>query len=347
MPPPSIFMLLCKPQAHVGFILNNGIKSIFKAGLWLIYQNIDIIYLQQNSLKGYFMKAEKVLKLGLPKGSLQESTLKLFRKAGYHITVSHRSYYPSIDDDEIQPMLIRAQEMARYVESGILDCGLTGYDWILEQNASVKEVAELNYAKEGLRPVRWVIAVPEDSKITRVKDLNGKRIATELVGYTKRYLKSKGVKATVDFSWGATEVKPPHLADAIVELTETGTSLKANNLRVVETVLVSTTRFIANRGAWKNTWKRQKMEDLVMLLRGALEAEERVGLKMNVSKKDLDKILSLLPSMHSPTISELTDKNWYDIDVVIEERTVRDLIPTLRKNGATDIVEYQLNKVIP
>jgi len=289
----------------------------------------------------------KILKLGLPKGSLQESTLKLFRKAGYHISVSSRSYYPSIDDIEIQPMLIRAQEMARYVQDGILDCGLTGYDWVLEQNADVKTVAELNYAKEGLKPVRWVIAVPNESKIKKVKDLDGKRIATELVGFTKRYLKKHKVKADVDFSWGATEVKPPHLCDAIVELTETGTSLRANNLRIVETILVSSTRFIANRSAWKNSWKQQKIENLVMLLRGALEAEEQVGLKMNVPKKTLRKILSLLPAMHSPTISELTDREWCDIDVVIQEALVRDLIPKLKKAGATGIVEYQLNKVIP
>ncbi len=293
------------------------------------------------------MAKEKYLMLGLPKGSLQESTLKLFRKAGYHITVSHRSYYPTVDDPEIKAMLIRAQEMARYVEYGILDCGLTGYDWILEQNANVKEVAELNYAKEGLRPVKWVVAVPEDSDIKTLKDLNGKRIATELVGYTKRYLRSKGIKATVDFSWGATEVKPPHLADAIVELTETGTSLRANKLRVIDTVLVSSTRFIANKKAWKDPWKRQKMENLIMLLRGALEAEERVGLKMNVPEKSLKKVMSLLPAMHSPTIAELSEKGWYDIDVVIEEKLVRELIPKLKKAGATGIVEYQLNKVIP
>ncbi|NOY64087.1 MAG: ATP phosphoribosyltransferase [Nitrospirae bacterium] len=293
------------------------------------------------------MAKERCLKLGLPKGSLQESTLKLFRKAGYQITVSHRSYYPTVDDPEIKAMLIRAQEMARYVEAGILDCGLTGYDWILEQNADVKEVAELSYAKEGLRPVKWVIAVPEDSRIKSVKDLNGKRIATELVGYTKRYLKSRGVKAIVDFSWGATEVKPPYLADAIVELTETGASLRANKLRVVETVLESTTRFIANKKAWKNPWKRQKMENIVMLLRGALEAEERVGLKMNVPERSLKKVMSLLPAMHSPTISQLSEKGWYDLDVVIGERQVRDLIPKLKKAGATGIVEYQLNKVIP
>ncbi len=293
------------------------------------------------------MKKNSTLKLGLPKGSLQESTFKLFRKAGYHISVSHRSYYPSINDPEIEPMLIRAQEMARYVEYGVLDCGLTGYDWILEQNADVKEVAELNYAKEGLRPVRWVVAVPENSPIKKVEDLQGKRIATELVGFTKRFLRSRGVKAEIDFSWGATEVKPPYLADAIVELTETGTSLRANKLRIVETILESTTRFISNRKAWKDPWKRKKMENIVMLLRGALEAEERVGLKMNVPQKKLKRILSLLPAMHSPTVSTLTEEGWYDLDVVIEERLLRDLIPKLKDAGATGIVEYQLNKVIP
>ncbi len=293
------------------------------------------------------MAKEKKLRLGLPKGSLQESTLRLFRKAGYQITVYPRSYYPHVDDPEIEAMLVRAQEMPRYVESGVLDCGLTGYDWILEQNANVKEVAEFNYAKEGLRPVKWVVAVPQDSPIKKLKDLEGKRIATELVKFTKRYLKSRGINATVDFSWGATEVKPPHLADAIVELTETGTSLRANNLRVVETILVSSTRFIANRAAWKDPWKRQKIENIVLLLRGALEAEERVGLKMNVPERSLKKVLSLLPAMHSPTIATLTEKGWYDIDVVIEEKLVRDLIPKLKQAGATGIVEYTLNKVIP
>jgi len=230
---------------------------------------------------------KKILKLGLPKGSLQEATLKLFRKAGYHVTVSGRSYYPIFDDIEIESMLIRAQEMARYVENGIIDCGLTGYDWIMEQNAEIKEVAELTYGKEGLRPVRWVVAVPIDSKIKTIRDLNGKRIATELVGFTKRYLKAKKIKADVDFSWGATEVKPPHLADAIVELTETGSSLRANNLRIVETILQSSTRFISNKKAWQNRWKQQKMENLVMLLKGALAAEEKVGMKMNVKQSDL------------------------------------------------------------
>jgi ATP phosphoribosyltransferase len=296
-------------------------------------------------MKGKVMN--KTLKLGLPKGSLQESTLKLFRKAGYHINISGRSYYPAFDDPEIEAMLIRAQEMAGYVEAGILDCGLTGRDWILEQNVSVHEVAELIYAKEGLRPVKWVVAVPNDSKIRSIKDLKGKRIATELVGFTKRYLKSKGVTAEVDFSWGATEVKPPHLADAIVELTETGTSLRANNLRIVETILESSTRFVANKKAWQDKWKRQKMENIVMLLKGALSAEEKVGLKMNVPAKSLKRVMSLLSAMHSPTISALSDEGWYAIEVIINERTVRDIIPKLKMAGASGLVEYQLNKVIP
>lgn len=290
---------------------------------------------------------EKILRLGLPKGSLQESTLKLFRKAGYHITVSSRSYYPSFDDPEIEAMLIRAQEMAKYVEDGVLDCGLTGKDWIMEQNAVVHEVAELIYAKEGLRTVRWVIAVPNDSAIKTLEDLKGKRIATELVGFTKRYLKSKNIKAEVDFSWGATEVKPPHLADAIVELTETGSSLKANNLRIVETILESSTRFIANKKAWQDKWKRQKMENIVLLLRGALSAEEKVGLKMNVPERSYKRVMSLLSAMHSPTISPLSDKGWYALEVIIDEKIVRDIIPKLKMAGATGIVEYQLSKVIP
>ena len=286
------------------------------------------------------------LRLGLPKGSLQEATLRLFRKAGYHISVSSRSYYPVFDDAEIQSMLIRAQEMARYVEDGHLDCGLTGYDWIKEQNADVVEVVELQYGKEGFRPVRWVIAVPVDSKIKCVKDLQGKRVATELVGYTKRYLKSKGVTANVDFSWGATEVKPPHLADAIVELTETGTSLKANNLRIVETIIESSTRFVANKKAWQDKWKRRKMENIALLLKGALAAEEKVGLKMNVPENAYKKVLSLLAAMHSPTISPLSDKGWHAFEVITSEGLVRDLIPKLKAAGASGIVEYPLNKVI-
>lgn len=283
----------------------------------------------------------------MPKGSLQESTLKLFRKAGYHVTVSSRSYYPTFDDPEIESMLIRAQEMAGYVENGILDCGLTGKDWILESNADIVEVTELNYAKEGLRPVKWVIAVPNDSKIKSVKDLKGKRIATELVGFTKRYLKSKGVSAEINFSWGATEVKPPHLADAIVELTETGNSLRANNLRIVETILESSTRFIANKKAWKDPKKKRKMENIVMLLKGALAAEEKVGLKMNVPEASIKKVMGILPSMHSPTVSTLMEKGWYGLEVIIDEKTVRDIIPKLKQAGASGLVEYPLNKVIP
>lgn len=293
------------------------------------------------------MPKSRVLKIGLPKGSLQESTLKLFRKAGFHISVSSRSYYPAVDDPEIEAMLIRAQEMAGYVEKGVLDCGLTGLDWILEQDADVKQVAELKYAKEGLKPVRWVIAVPNASSIKKIKDLNNKRISTELVNYTKRYLKSKGVKADVEFSWGATEVKPPHLADAIVELTETGNSLRANNLRVIETMMESSTRFISNKTAWKDAWKKRKMENLVLLLQGALAAEEKVGLKMNVPEKNLKAVLGTLPAMHSPTIAPLTAKGWFDLDIVIDEKVVRELIPELKRAGATGIVEYPLNKVIP
>ncbi len=290
---------------------------------------------------------KKVLKLGLPKGSLQESTIKLFRKAGYNISVDTRSYYPVFDDPDIEAMLIRAQEMARYVADGVLDCGLTGLDWILEQGADVKEIAELNYAKGGLRPVKWVVAVPNDSKIKRLKDLKNKRIATELVNFTKKFLKSHGINAEVDFSWGATEVKPPHLADAIVELTETGASLRANNLRIVETVLISSTRFITNKKAWKDKWKRQKIENIVLLLKGALTAEEKVGLKMNVYKSSLKRVMSLLSAMHSPTISTLSDEGWFALEVMIDEKIVRDIIPKLKSAGAEGIVEYPLNKVIP
>jgi len=289
----------------------------------------------------------KILKFGLPKGSLQESTLKLFRKAGYQISLSPRSYYPVFDDTEIEAMLVRAQEMAKYVEDGVLDAGITGKDWILEQKADVYEVAKLTYAKEGLRPVKWVIAVPNDSKIKTIKDLEGKRIATELVGYTKRYLKSKGIKAQVDFSWGATEVKPPYLADAIVELTETGASLKTNNLRIVETILISSTCFIANKKSWQDKWKRQKMENIVLLLKGALTAEGKVGLKMNVPERSLKRVMSLLSAMHSPTISPLSDKGWYALEVMFDEKVVRELIPKLKMAGASGIVEYPLNKVIP
>jgi ATP phosphoribosyltransferase len=287
------------------------------------------------------------LKLGLPKGSLQEATFKLFGKAGYRVQVGSRSYYPNIDDPDIECILVRAQEMARYVDNGIFDVGLTGNDWVLEQNADVVEVAELKYAKGGLTPVRWVVAVPEDSPIKSLKDLKGKRIATELVGYTKRYLKSKGVAAEVEFSWGATEVKPPRLADAIVELTETGSSLKANKLRIVDVMLESTTRIITNKKAWNDPWKKKKIENMTMLLQGALAAEEKVGLKMNAPKKNLKEICGLLPSMHAPTISHQTDPEWVSLEVILDEKQARNLIPRLKRRGASGIVEYPLNKVIP
>ena len=263
------------------------------------------------------------LKLGLPKGSLQEASLQLFRRAGYEITINPRSYFPAIDDDEIECMLIRAQEMARYVEDGVLDAGLTGKDWILENQAAVVEVADLIYAKQTFGKVRWVLAAPEKSPFQSVKDLEGKVVATELVGVTKRYLEEKGVKAKVEFSWGATEVKPPVLADAIVEVTETGSSLRANGLRILETVLESNTKFIANHTAWDEPWKRAKIEMLVMLLKGAIEAAGKVGLMLNVLRQDLEKVLSVLPALKRPTISQLSDPEWVAVNTVIEEKTVR------------------------
>jgi ATP phosphoribosyltransferase len=284
--------------------------------------------------------------LGIPKGSLQESTFRLFKKAGYTLNVSSRSYFPTIDDGEISPMLIRAQEMARYVSQGILDCGLTGRDWSMEYLDKLTEVAELKYAKAGLRPVRWVVAVPNDSPIKSVKDLEGKRVATELVGYTQQYLKNKGVTAHVEFSWGATEVKPPLLADAIVELTETGSSLRANNLRIVETILESNTLLIANKAAFQDEWKRHKIENIQILLQGAIDAETKVGLKLNAPEKNLQEILALLPALQMPTISPLTDKTWHAVEAIIDEPVVRDLIPKLKRAGATGIIEYPLNKVI-
>ena len=288
----------------------------------------------------------KKLKLGLPKGSLQESTFRLFGKAGYRISVGERSYVPYIDDPELEGLLIRAQEIAHYVEDGVLDVGLTGRDWILENGSDVLEVQELVYAKEGFRPIRWVVAVPEDSDIHAIEDLKGKRIATELLRYTQRFLKERGIEADVEFSWGATEVKPPRLADALVELTETGSSLRANHLRIVDLVLESTTRLIANKAAWEDPWKREKIENIALLLKGALEAEAKVGLKMNVPKKQLDAIVAQLSSLHTPTISSQTDSDWVALEVVIDEKTVRDLIPRLRKAGAEGIIEYPLNKVI-
>ncbi len=290
--------------------------------------------------------AGKILKLGIPKGSLQESTFRLFGKAGFKIVAGSRSYVPSIDDPELEGLLIRAQEMAGYVEDGVLDAGLTGRDWMTEQEADVEVVSELRYAKAGLKAVRWVIAVPNDSSIKSVKDLKGKRIATELVGFTKRYLKERGVEADVEFSWGATEVKPPLLADAIVELTETGSSLRANNLRIVETILESTTLLVANKKSWKDPWKREKIENLVMLLQGAIQAEEKVGLKMNVPKKSLKSVLQKLPALHAPTISTQADEDWVAVEIIVDEKIVREIIPALKRAGASGIVEYPLNKVI-
>ncbi|MCX5802821.1 MAG: ATP phosphoribosyltransferase [Proteobacteria bacterium] len=287
------------------------------------------------------------LKIGLPKGSLQETTFKLFKNAGYNIKLRERSYMPTIDDPELEGLVIRAQEMARYVEDGILDMGITGLDWVLEQDAKVVELVRLKYGKVGFRGVKWVVAVPADSPIKSIKDLKGKKIATELVGYTRKYLKKKGIDATVEFSWGATEVKPPLLADAIVEVTETGASLKANNLRIIDTILESETVLIANKNAWKDEWKKRKMENVVILLKGALLAEEKVGLKMNVPRNRLEKVIKILPSLHTPTISNLSDKGWIAIEVIMDEETVRDLIPDLKRAGAQGIVEYPLSKVIP
>jgi ATP phosphoribosyltransferase len=286
------------------------------------------------------------LKIGLPKGSLQETTFKLFKNAGYNIKLLERSYVPTIDDPEIEGLVIRAQEMARYVEDGILDMGITGWDWVLEQDAKVVELTRLKYGKVGFRGVKWVVAVPQDSKIKRIEDLRGKKIATELVGFTKRYLKKRGIDAAIEFSWGATEVKPPLLADAIVEVTETGSSLRANNLRIIETILESETVLIANKKAWNDPWKKRKMENIVILLKGALIAEEKVGLKMNVPTGKLEKVTKILPSLHTPTISSLSDKGWVAIEVIIDEKVVRDIIPDLKRAGAQGIVEYPLNKVI-
>jgi ATP phosphoribosyltransferase len=287
-----------------------------------------------------------ILKLGIPAGSLQEATGRLFGRAGYQITFASRSYYPSIDDPEIQCTLIRAQEMPRYVQDGSLDCGLTGYDWILENDAKVKEVAELIFSKVSKRPVRWVLAVPNDSPIKDVKDLQGKRIATEVVNLTRRWLARHGVEAVVEFSWGATEVKPPRLADAIVEVTETGSSLRANNLRIVTDLLQSTTRFIANEDAYKDPWKREKIDDLVMMLQGAMAAEGKVGLMMNVRRSDLPGVLKSLPALQNPTVSSLSDPEWVAVNTIIDENTVRHIVPQLKQAGARGIVEYPLNKII-
>ena len=286
------------------------------------------------------------IRLALPSGSLKESTLKLFRQAGIEITVRERSYVPYFADPELEGFLLRAQEIPRYVAKGDFDAGITGRDWVREQGVKVKEVAELPYAKTGLNPVRWVVAAPKDSPIRTLKDLNGKRISTEVVNLTRKFLKDNKIRAEVEFSWGATEVKPPLLADAIVELTETGSSIRAHNLKELGVVMISTTVFIANPGSFKNPAKREKIENLVMLLSGALAARSRVGLKMNVPRTKLKQVMSLLPALKNPTISNLTDPKWVALEIIADESQVGRMIPELKRAGATGIIEYPLNKLI-
>jgi ATP phosphoribosyltransferase len=286
------------------------------------------------------------IRLGIPKGSLQDATIKLFAAAGFKIYADGRSYFPRTDDPELECMLIRAQEMARYVEHGALDAGLTGLDWVIESGLTVHTVIDLIYAKQSRGKVRWVLAVPEDSSFKSAEDLAGKTIATELVDVTKRYFAGKNIPVQVDFSWGATEVKPPMLADAIVEVTETGSSLKANRLRIIDTVLESNTQLIANTKSWSDPRKRQKLENIAMLLQGAISAQGQVGLMLNVQRKDLPAVLRVLPALNSPTISNLSDENWVDVNTILDETAVRDVIPKLKAAGATGIVEYPLNKVV-
>ncbi|MGO9480399.1 MAG: ATP phosphoribosyltransferase [Candidatus Kryptoniota bacterium] len=293
------------------------------------------------------MSNDKILRLGLPKGSLQEATFSLFQKAGYNISVSSRSYLPNIEDEEIKPMLVRAQEMARYVEIGTFDAGITGKDWIVETNSDVVEVAELVYAKQSMKPVKWVLAVQEDSPFKTVYDLKGKRVSTEVVNITKQYLKKHNVEASVEFSWGATEVKVPELADAIVEVTETGSSLRANHLRIIETVLESSTRLIVNKESYADHWKKEKINTLALLLKAAIAAEGKVGLKMNIRKSDLPRIIGIIPALRRPTVSPLSDDEWVAIETIIEERVVRIIVPELKRNGAEGIIEYPLNKIVP
>jgi ATP phosphoribosyltransferase len=287
-----------------------------------------------------------VLKLGLPKGSLENATIDLMRRAGFLITVAPRSYFPAIDDPEIECMLVRAQEMARYVEDGALDCGLTGHDWVIENRAKVHRVCDLVYAKQSFGKVRWVLAVPRDSDVQTPADLEGRVVATELVGVTERWLADRGVTAKVEFSWGATEAKLPELADAIVEVTETGSSLRANKLRIVETVLESTTQLIANHSAWQHSEKRQKIEDMALLLQGAITALDKVGLMLNVRADDLDAVLAVLPALRNPTVSHLSDPGWVAVNTILEESVVRHIIPRLKEVGAEGIVEFPLNKIV-
>jgi len=292
------------------------------------------------------MTSKKILRLGLPKGSLQEATIEKMAKAGYNISVSSRSYIPYVDDEELEIRLIRAQEVSRYVEHSYLDCGITGHDWIEENGSDVHEVGEFLFSKATRQPARWVLAVPEHSAIKSVKDLAGKRIATEVVNITRKYLKKHGVKAEVEFSWGATEVKAHELVDAIVEITETGSSLRANNLRIVDTLMTSTPRLIANHAAWKDKWKRHKIETLALLLKGALEAEAKVGLKMNIRQDRLPKLLQTLPALRNPTVANLSQAGWVAVETIIDEHIVRELIPQLKAAGAEGIIEYPLNKVV-
>lgn len=290
--------------------------------------------------------SNEVLKLGIPAGSLQDACASLFKKAGYNITFNSRSYYPSIDDPEIECLLIRAQEMARYVEDGILDAGITGHDWVMETQANVHEVCEMVFSKTSRRPVRWVLCVPEDSPVQTVYDLQGKRIATEAVGLTQAYLAKHGVTADVEFSWGATEVKPPRLADAIVEVTETGSSLRANHLRIVDQVIESTTRLIANRATWDDEWKREKLESISLMLQSCLAAEGKVGLMMNVRRADLEKVLNTLPALKDPTVSSLSDPEWVAVNTILDEHVVRSIVPRLKAAGANGIVEFPISKII-
>jgi len=292
------------------------------------------------------MSSKKILRFGLPKGSLQDATIQKMAKAGWNISVSSRSYIPYVDDSEMEIRLIRAQEISRYVEHGYLDCGITGHDWVMENGSDVHEVGEFLFSKVSRKPARWVLCVPENSPVKSVKDLKGKRIATEVVNLTRKYLKKHGVKAEVEFSWGATEVKAHELVDAIVEVTETGSSLRANKLRIVDELLSSTPRLIANHGAWKDKWKRKKIETIALLLKGALEAEAKVGLKMNIREQDVPTLLKNLPSLRNPTISSLSQEGWVAVETIIDEYIVRELIPALKAAGAEGITEYPLNKVV-
>jgi ATP phosphoribosyltransferase len=292
------------------------------------------------------MSHKELLKMGLPKGSLQDATLAKMAKAGFNIQVSSRSYIPYVDDEHLMVRLIRSQEISRYVEHGYLDCGITGHDWVVENGSDVREVGEFQFSKVTSQPARWVLAVPDDSPIRSAKDLQDKRIATEVVNITKRYLRRHGVKAAVEFSWGATEVKAHELVDAIVEITETGSSLRAHNLRIVDTLLTSTPRLIVNHASWKDPWKRGKIETMALLLRGAIEAETKVGLKMNIEQKNLDPILRNLPALRNPTISNLSQAGWVAVETIIDQKVVRELIPQLKTAGAEGIIEYPLNKVV-